>query len=48
LLQSADKIMVIKEGTAQAIGKRDDIIPLLAANGAAKGAPAAPGSGTFQ
>jgi ATP-binding cassette, subfamily C, type I secretion system permease/ATPase len=31
LLQSADKIMVIKEGTAQAIGKRDDIIPLLAA-----------------
>jgi ATP-binding cassette, subfamily C, type I secretion system permease/ATPase len=41
LLQSADKIMVIKEGTAQAIGKRDDIIPLLTANGAGKGAPMA-------
>ena len=41
LLQSVDKIMVIKEGTAQAIGKRDDIIPLLAANGAGKGAPMA-------
>ena len=39
LLQSADKIMVIKEGTAQAIGKRDDIIPLLAAANA-KSAPA--------
>lgn len=47
LLQSADKIMVIKEGTAQAIGKRDDIIPLLAANGAAK-SPVAPASGTVQ
>jgi ATP-binding cassette, subfamily C, bacterial len=44
LLQSADKIMVIKEGTAQAIGKRDDIIPLLTANGAGKGAPMAPTS----
>jgi ATP-binding cassette subfamily C protein len=38
LLQSADKIMVIKEGTAQAIGKRDDIIPLLTANGIGKSA----------
>ena len=47
LLQSADKIMVIKEGTAQAIGKRDDIIPLLAANGAAK-SPVAPAAGTVQ
>ncbi|HEY7232039.1 MAG TPA: type I secretion system permease/ATPase [Pseudolabrys sp.] len=44
LLQSADKIMVIKEGTAQAIGKRDDIMPLLTAN---KGATA-PASGVFQ
>ena len=47
LLQSADKIMVIKEGTAQAIGKRDDIIPLLAANGAGK-SPVTPASGTVQ
>ena len=47
LLQSADKIMVIKEGTAQAIGKRDDIIPLLSANGAGKGAPMAGTSEAF-
>jgi ATP-binding cassette, subfamily C, bacterial len=36
LLRSVDKIMILKEGTTQAIGKRDDIIPLLsgrAANG---------------
>lgn len=47
LLQSADKIMVIKEGTAQAIGKRDDIIPLLTANGAGKGGPMAATSEAF-
>jgi ATP-binding cassette subfamily C protein len=47
LLQSADKIMVIKEGTAQAIGKRDDIIPLLSANGAGKGGPMAATSEAF-
>jgi ATP-binding cassette subfamily C protein len=29
LLQSVDKIMVMKEGTAQAIGKREDVMPLL-------------------
>ncbi len=47
LLQSADKIMVIKEGTAQAIGKRDDIIPLLTGNGAGKGGPMATTSEAF-
>ncbi len=29
LLQSVDRIMILKDGTAQAIGKRDDIMPLL-------------------
>jgi ATP-binding cassette subfamily C protein len=47
LLQSADKIMVIKDGTAQAIGKRDDIIPLLTGNGAGKGGPMATTSEAF-
>ena len=47
LLQSADKIMVIKEGTAHAIGKRDDIIPLLTANGAGRGAPLSTASEAF-
>jgi len=48
LLQSADKIMVIKEGTAQAIGKREDIMPLLAAaNGAGKNGQMSPASQVF-
>jgi ATP-binding cassette, subfamily C, bacterial len=34
LLRSVDKIMILKEGTTQAIGKRDDIIPLLSGRGA--------------
>jgi ATP-binding cassette, subfamily C, bacterial len=41
LLRSVDKIMILKEGTTQAIGKRDDIIPLLsgrAGNGQQSGA----------
>jgi ATP-binding cassette subfamily C protein len=29
LLQSVDRILILKDGTAQAIGKRDEIIPLL-------------------
>jgi len=29
LLQSVDRIMIIKDGTTQTIGKRDEIIPLL-------------------
>ena len=29
LLQSVDRIMILKDGTAQAIGKREDIIPML-------------------
>jgi ATP-binding cassette, subfamily C, bacterial len=45
LLRSVDKIMILKDGTAQAIGKRDDILPLLSgrnpANPAAQGNTAA-------
>ena len=29
LLQSVDRIMIIKDGTTQTIGKREDIIPLF-------------------
>ena len=29
LLKSVDKIMILKNGTVQALGKRDDILPLL-------------------
>jgi len=29
LLQSVDRIMILKDGTAQAVGKREDIIPML-------------------
>jgi ATP-binding cassette subfamily C protein len=32
LLQSVDRIMVLKDGGAQMIGKRDDILPLLLGN----------------
>jgi ATP-binding cassette, subfamily C, bacterial len=42
LLRSVDKIMILKDGTAQAIGKRDDILPLLSGRGPASAA--APGS----
>ncbi len=35
LLHSVDRIMILKDGTAQAFGKRDDIMPLL--NGRAPG-----------
>jgi len=38
LLRSVDKIMILKDGTAQAMGKRDDILPLLSGRG--------PGNGT--
>jgi ATP-binding cassette subfamily C protein len=30
LLRSVDKIMILKDGAVQALGKRDDILPLLA------------------
>jgi ATP-binding cassette subfamily C protein len=33
LLRSVDKIMILKDGTTQALGKRDDIIPLLSGSG---------------
>jgi ATP-binding cassette, subfamily C, bacterial len=42
LLRSVDKIMILKDGTAQAIGKRDDILPLL--SGRSPGSVAAPGN----
>ena len=42
LLRSVDKIMILKDGTAQAIGKRDDILPLLSGRGPGNGA--APGN----
>jgi ATP-binding cassette, subfamily C, bacterial len=42
LLRSVDKIMILKDGTAQAIGKRDDILPLLSGRG--PGNAAAPGN----
>jgi ATP-binding cassette, subfamily C, bacterial len=38
LLRSVDKIMILKEGTAQAIGKRDDILPLLSGRSASNSA----------
>jgi ATP-binding cassette subfamily C protein len=49
LLQSVDKILLLNNGTAQAFGKRDDIIPLLTgrppANGAAPVNGATPPNG---
>ncbi|SFL93178.1 type I secretion system permease/ATPase [Methylorubrum salsuginis] len=38
LLRSVDKILILKDGAVQAIGPRDDIIPLLMGKGADKGA----------
>jgi ATP-binding cassette, subfamily C, bacterial len=49
LLRSVDKIMILKDGTTQALGKRDDIIPLLSGpapgNAAAAASNKAPASG---
>jgi ATP-binding cassette subfamily C protein len=45
LLQSVDRIMILKDGTAQAIGKRQDIIPLLSARGPNGNGQAAPNGG---
>src|SRR5215212_7381027 len=39
LLRSVDKIMILKNGSVQAFGKRDDIIPLIAGR-AREGSPA--------
>jgi ATP-binding cassette subfamily C protein len=41
LLRSVDKIMVLTNGTVQALGKRDDILPMISGQG---GKAAAPGS----
>jgi ATP-binding cassette subfamily C protein len=37
LLNSVDKIMILKEGSVQALGKREDIIPLLSGRKAHEG-----------
>jgi ATP-binding cassette, subfamily C, bacterial len=42
LLQSVDRIMILKDGTAQAIGKREDIIPLLSGRPPNGNGPAPP------
>lgn len=47
LLTSVDKIMLIRDGTVQALGTRDEILPAItgrAANGAAPAAPALNGA----
>jgi ATP-binding cassette subfamily C protein len=45
LLQSVDRIMILKDGTAQAIGKRDDIIPLLSGRPPGNGSAPPNGNG---
>lgn len=47
LLRSVDKIMILNNGTAQAIGKRDDILPLLSGRSAANGTAPAAGPALF-
>jgi ATP-binding cassette, subfamily C, bacterial len=44
LLRSVDKIMILKDGTTQALGNRDDIIPLLSAPAPTNGAVPPPSS----
>jgi ATP-binding cassette subfamily C protein len=44
LLRSVDKIMILKDGAVQALGKRDDIIPMLMGN-KAKGGSLGAGDG---
>jgi ATP-binding cassette, subfamily C, bacterial len=48
LLQSVDRIMILKDGTAQAIGKREDIIPMLNGRPPGNGSVPPPGPGTAQ
>ena len=45
LLQSVDRIMILKDGTAQAIGKREDIIPLLSGRPPGNGSVPPPSTG---
>src|SRR3984957_18432960 len=45
LLRSVDKIMILKDGTTQALGKRDDIIPLLSGPGPGAAPPPGPSNG---
>jgi ATP-binding cassette, subfamily C, bacterial len=45
LLKSVDKILVLKDGTVQALGKRDDIMPLLSGRKAGNGSGPPPGDG---
>jgi ATP-binding cassette subfamily C protein len=42
LLRSVDKIMVIKDGTVQTLGKRDDVLPLLIGKKKEEGGPGLP------
>jgi len=44
LLGSVDKILILKEGTVQAFGSRDDLMPLLNPRAANAGAPLSAGS----
>lgn len=39
LLRSVDKIMILKNGTIQALGKRDDIIPMITSRRPPNGSP---------
>ena len=48
LLQSVDRIMILKDGTAQAIGKREDIIPMLNGRPPSNGSVPPPGPGNAQ
>lgn len=45
LLRSVDKIMVLNNGTVQAMGKRDDILPMIAGKGNKAGDKAAADGG---
>ena len=39
LLKSVDKIMVLKNGTVQALGKRDEIMPMILPQRSPAGTP---------
>jgi ATP-binding cassette subfamily C protein len=45
LLNSVDKIMILREGTIQALGKRNEIIPLLTGQTPGNGAVRGPSNG---
>jgi ATP-binding cassette, subfamily C, bacterial len=45
LLQSVDRIMILKDGTAQAIGKREEIMPMLSGRAPSNGSAPPNGNG---